>query len=123
PPPPGPAVRPPHQHVYPLATVHLHLLADDVRLDRQLATAAVDQHAQGDPLGPAEVRELVERGPHGAAGIQHIVYDYDVLAGQVAWNPGLADHGLRADGLEVVAVQRDGEGAAGNGYALVFPDQ
>src|SRR2546427_7947233 len=38
------------------------LLADDVRLDRQLTPAAIHQHAQRDALGAAEVGELIERG-------------------------------------------------------------
>src|SRR5436189_5789 len=101
------------EHVHALAAVHLHLLAHDVGLDRQLAAAAVHQHAQRDALGAPEVGELVERGAHGAAGVEHVVHDDDVFAREVAWDAGLPDHGLGAHGLEVVAVPGDSEGPGG----------
>src|SRR5437867_3850757 len=111
-----------YQHVHALPAVHLHLLADNVRLDRQLATAAVDEHAQRNPFGAPKVRELVERGPNGAAGVQHVVHDHHVLAGEIAGDAGLSDDRLRAHGLEVVAIQGDVEGAAGDDHALVRLD-
>src|SRR2546425_589084 len=111
------------QHVDPLVRVELHLLAHDVGLDRQLAAAAVHEHAQRDALGAPEVGELVERGADGAAGVEHVVHDDDVLAREVARDAGLPDHGLRAHGLEVVAVQGDVEGAAGDEHALFFLDE
>src|SRR2546426_6079602 len=113
---PAPA-RPPARHG-PLSPACRRRRAGSAARDRRGRRART-----GRSLRASEVRELVEGGPHGAAGIQHIVHDHDVFAGEVAWNTGLADHGLRADGLEVVAIQRDVEGAAGNGHALVFLDQ
>src|SRR5438309_6045839 len=83
-----------HQHVHPFVRVDLHLLPHDVGLDRQLAAAAIHQHAQRDALGASEVGQLVERGPHGAAGVEHVVHDHDVLVREVARDAGLADHGL-----------------------------
>src|SRR5438128_11991935 len=112
-----------HQHVHPFVRVDLHLLPHDVGLDRQLAAAAIHQHAQRDALGASEVGQLVERGPHGAAGVEHVVHDHDVLVREVARDAGLADHGLRAHSLEVVAVQGDVEGAAGDEHALFLLDE
>src|SRR3989475_8918863 len=88
------------------------LLADDVRLDRQLTPAAIHQHAERDALGAAEVGELVERGAHGTAGIQHVVHDHDVLTGELPRDAGLADDGLGTHRFEVVAVEGDVERAA-----------
>src|SRR6266581_4080887 len=111
------------EHVHALAAVHLDLLAHDVGLDRQLAAAAVHQHAQRDALGAPEVGELVERGADGAAGVEHVVHDDDVFPREVARDAGLPDHGLGAHGLEVVAVQGDVEGAAGHEHALFLLDE
>ncbi len=61
--------------VDPVAGLARHRQADDVGLDRQLAAAAVDQHAEQDAARPAEVGELVERGPHGPPGVEHVVDD------------------------------------------------
>ena len=101
------------QHVHPVARAGGHLVPDDVGLDRQLAAAAVDQDAEQDPARTPEVGELVERGPHGAAGVEHIVHDDDGLAVEVG-EAGLADHRPGADGLEIVSVERDVELAAGD---------
>ena len=57
---------------------------DDVGLDRQFPAAAVDQHAEEDPPGPAEVGALVEGGAHRPAGVEHVVHDDDGLAVQLA---------------------------------------
>ena len=47
----------------------------------------------------------------GAAGVEHVVDDHDVLAVDVDGNSRLPDDRPRADGLEVVAVERDVERA------------
>ncbi len=56
------------------------VLADEVRADRQLAVAAVDEHREPDRLRAAEVVHRVERGPDRAAGEQHVVDQDDDLA-------------------------------------------
>src|SRR5690349_9410935 len=111
------------EHVHPLPAIHFHLFANDIRLDRELAPAPIDQHAERDPLGAPEVGELVERGAHGPSGIEHVVDDHHVLAVQVAGDPRLADDGLGPDRFEVVAIEGDIEGAAGEDHALVFLDE
>ncbi len=40
----------------------------DIGGDRQLASTAVDQHREQDPLRPAEVGQLVECGTDGSSG-------------------------------------------------------
>ncbi len=75
-----PAVQFRHQDVHPVAGAGADGDPDDVRLDRQLPAPAVDQHAEQDPPGPAEVGELIERGAHRPAGVEHVVHDDDGLA-------------------------------------------
>ena len=45
----------------------LHRAADEARLDRQLAMAAVDQHQQLHARRPAVIEQRVQRGANGAA--------------------------------------------------------
>ena len=54
-----------------------------VGLDRQLAAAAVDEHGELDALGTAEIEQLVDRGAHAAAGVEHVVDEHDRRAGDV----------------------------------------
>ena len=75
-----PAVELLDEHVHARAVRRLDVRADDVRLDGELAPAAVDEHGQPDPRGAAEVGELVERGADGAAGEEHVVDDHHVPA-------------------------------------------
>src|SRR2546428_12123332 len=82
-------------------------LADVIRADGQLAVAAVDEHRQLDPGGPAEVDDLVERGPDGAPGIENVVDQDHGASVDGAGNLSAAQHGLGGDGGGVVA----GEGA------------
>ena len=83
-------------------------------MDRKLAPASIDEHRERDARGPAEVRELVERGAHRATGVQHVVDDHDALAIQIPGQLRRADDRARADGLQVVAIERDVERAARN---------
>ena len=98
-------------------------LADDVRLDRQLASAAVDQHGQRDARRPAEVGELVERGADRASGVEHVVDDHDVLAVDVDRDLRLPDDRTRSDRLQVVAIERDVERALWHVGLLAFDDR
>ena len=106
------------EHVHPVAGRRCStVVPDDVGLDRQLAAAAVDEHAEQDAARPAEVGALVERGADGAAGVEHVVDDHHGAAVEVG-QPGLAHHRPGADGLEIVAIERDVELAAGEWRSL-----
>src|SRR5690606_37206966 len=85
--------------------------AGNVGLDGKLAPPAVDEHAEEDAAGTAEVGALVERGANCAAGVEHVVHDDDGAPVQIG-KAGLADHRARADHLEIVAVERNVELAA-----------
>ena len=87
------------------------VLADVVGADRQLPVTAVDQHRELHRAGPADVVERVQRGPHGAAGEEHVVdQDHPAAVDAAAGQLGLAE---RAGGVQpqVVAVEGDVERA------------
>src|SRR5438477_5231000 len=56
------------------------VLADVVGADRQLAMAPVDKRRQLDPGGATVVEDRVDRGAHGATGVEHVVDDHDRAA-------------------------------------------
>ena len=62
---------------------------------------------------PAEVGALVQRGADGAAGVEHVVHDHDRRPSR-SGSCVSTDDGAGTDGLEVVAIERDVELAAGN---------
>src|SRR6185295_13774358 len=64
------------EDVHPIAGPGPHRHPHDVRLDRELAPAAVDQHAEEDAARAAEVGALVERRAHGAPGVEHVIHDH-----------------------------------------------
>src|SRR5947209_7636339 len=90
------------------------LLAHEVRLDRQLAVAAVDEHGELDGLGAAEVDQLVERGAHRAAGVEHVVAKHDHAVVDRPRQVRALDQRLGGDGRQVVAIERDVEDADGD---------
>src|SRR5258706_666433 len=86
-------------------------LAYEIRLNGQLAMAAVDEHGELDGLGAAEVDELVEGGAHGAAGVEDVVAEHDDAVVERARQVGALHLRLGGDGGQVVAVERDVEDA------------
>src|SRR4051812_15923959 len=94
------------------------LLAHEIRLNGQLAMAAVDEHGELDRLGTAEVDQLVEGGAHRAAGVEHVVAEHDDAVVERARQVGALHLGLGGDGGQVVAVERDVEDADGDRLAL-----
>ena len=93
-----------------------------IGLDGELAVAAVDQHRQLNGQRTPEIRERVHGGANGASGVQHVIHQHHVPGVERAGNmcrlqrPALA-------GLEVVAVERDVDGADGDLGAGVFLDE
>src|SRR5262249_12452475 len=111
------------EHVDALRCGRGDRLAHDVGLNGQLATAPVYKYGQGDSPWPAEIGELVEGGANGSAGVEHVVHDDDALAVDVDRNLRLADDRTRADGLEIVAVERDVQRTAGDVGLLALADR
>src|SRR6266508_5282987 len=97
-----------HEDVDPIVGPGAGATADDIRLNRKLASAPVDQDAEEDTARPAEVGAFIECGSHRAAGIEDIVHD-DHRAVVEVGETGLAHHRPGADGLEIVAVEGDVE--------------
>src|SRR4051794_25278350 len=54
--------------------------SDIARFDRQLAMSAIDEHQQLHARRASLLEEAIERGADGAAGVQHVVHQDDVLA-------------------------------------------
>src|SRR5437867_3573062 len=106
------------QDIAALAGPDVDLFPDDVRRDGELPSPTVYHHGQCYSSWPTKVRKLVERGADGAAGIEHVVHDDDVLSVDVDGDTRGTDDGSRADGLEIVAVQRDVERALRDRDAL-----
>src|SRR6266540_1930303 len=70
-------------HVHAIRRRARDVLADEVRLDGQLAVAAVDEHGQLHPARTAKVVQRVERGAGGPAAEQHVVHHHDRPAFQI----------------------------------------
>src|SRR5579885_1312056 len=96
----------------------LHPPAGVTGLNGQLAMAAINQNQQLHARGPAVIEQGVERGPDGAAGVQHVVHQNDVAAGDRERDFGAVDHGRLPDRGKIVAIQVDVENADGN-FALL----
>ncbi len=62
-----------------LVAAQRHDRAEVVCLHRQFAAAAVEQHREFHPGRPAEVEDLVQRRADGAAGVEDVVDQDDVL--------------------------------------------
>src|SRR6185503_7015329 len=67
---------------------HLHPGADVLRANRQLATTAVGEHHERDARRPAVVEQLVHRGAHRAAAVEHVVDEQQLGAVHVERNLG-----------------------------------
>ena len=63
------------------------------------------------------IEQGVERGADGAAGVEHVVHEHDVLAGDGELDVGGIVNGFFGDGGKIVAVEIDVEDADGH-FAL-----
>ncbi len=95
-----------------------HFAADESGFDGELAVAAVDEHGELDAARASVIEEGVEGGTNGAAGVEDVVDQDDVLVLDVELHGAGADLGAMADGGEVVAVESDVEGADGDAVFL-----
>src|SRR6202011_1356753 len=100
-----------HHYVHSLFFSHVDFFPDDVRVDRKLASPTIDQHRERYRGGPSKVRQLIERGAHGSARVQHIVHDHDVFSVQIPRQVSRTHDGSRAHGLQIIPVERDVERA------------
>src|ERR1051326_7664037 len=75
-----------HDHAF--AERRRNVFADEVRFDRQLAMAAIDEHGELNPLRPAEIVERIHRRANRAAFEEDVVDEHHGLAGDVEGNHG-----------------------------------
>src|SRR5579875_3654901 len=123
--------------VYQLHEQHLLVIVDLAQLDldnlaaggrddaanvfgfnRQFTVAAINQHEQLHALGAAMVKQSIQRGADGAAGVEHVVHQNDVAARYIEANLTLLDNRTAAARGEVVAVEADVEHAGIHRVAL-----
>ena len=60
-----------------------HIFANEIRFDRQFAMAAIDQHGQLNPRGPAKIVQRIHRGARRASAEQHVIDQHDRFPGDV----------------------------------------
>src|SRR5439155_5076211 len=82
------------------------VLADEVRADRKLAMAPVDENRELHPRRPPELEQRVYRGPDGAARIEDVVHEHDGPTLDRDGNRRRTDHRSRTC---VVAMEADVE--------------
>ena len=107
-----------------IAAIGRHVQAHDVGLDRQLAVAAVDQSGQADPRGPAQVADRIQRRADGPAGEQDVIDQHDLGAVDPNGISVPRRTGQRPALFQIVAVERDVDGADGHfvvGVAAAAP--
>src|SRR4051812_32608546 len=100
-----------------------HVLADMVGADGELPVATVDEDGETDRLRPAEVDERVHRGPDRPAGVENVVDEDDRRAVQIEGQVRALHDRLLRNERQVVAVERDVEGADGDRRRLVLADR
>ena len=105
------AVRLPERHRDDLRRGRGDLLADELRLDRQLAASPVDEDREEDPARPAEVEDRVDRGADRPPRVEDVVAEDDRLRLHREGDVGPLQDRRRGDGRQVVAVERDVEEA------------
>src|SRR5450756_2291648 len=96
------------------------ILPDVVGPDRELAVAAIHEDRQADRARPPEVHQGVHRGADRPPGVEDVVDEHDRAAVEVHRELRALDHRLLGDQREVVTVERDVQGADGEGDALVL---
>src|SRR5688572_8261584 len=98
----------------PLAGRDAHRRADELRGDRELASAAVDQCRKADTRRTPVIEELVHGGANRAAGIEHVVDEYERAAFDFERDVGALHVLVEPDGAVIVAVEGDVERAERN---------
>jgi hypothetical protein len=88
--------------------------ADKFSFDRELAVPAVDEDEELDARGTAVVEKGVQCGANGAAGVEHVIHQNDVFAGDRKRNVRGTHNGFDTHGAEIVAVEVNIENADWN---------
>jgi len=92
--------------------------ADVLCFDGHFAVAAIDEHAERDTLGAAEVEQAVHGCADGAPGVKDVINEDEVHTVHGEGDIRGLQHGLRRDLGEVVAIESDIESADGNVHSV-----
>src|SRR5277367_6630243 len=95
----------------------LDRVADERGFDGHFAMAAVNQHAEADALGAAQIEETVHGGANGAAGVEHVVHDHQIAIIHAEADFVRVHDRLRSYGRKIVAIQSDVNRADGDFHA------
>lgn len=76
--------------------------------------ASIDEDTHADTARPAQIEKAVHGGAGGAAGVENIIDQNEILVVDEEWNFRGLDHGLRSDGGKIVAIEGDIERADGH---------
>jgi hypothetical protein len=77
--------------------------SNEIRLDGQVAMAAVHEDGELNFLRSPEIVQCIHRGADRASAEQHVIHQHHGLAGHVEWNHG-GMNGRRRALVEVIAV-------------------
>src|SRR4029077_11333599 len=73
--------------------------------------AAIDQHAELDLSGTALLEEGIHGGAHGTSGIEDVIDQHDILAGDGKFRFGFLHYRQGSHSREIVAIQSNIERA------------
>lgn len=92
--------------------------ADELSLDGHFAVSAIDENAEGDAAGTAEIEKAIHGGADRATGIEDVVHEDKLEAIHAERDVGGLENGLGSDAREVVAIEGDIERADGDFDAI-----
>ena len=110
-------------HAHVVARGGRYVLADEIGTNGKLAVAAVHQHRETYGARTSVVDQGIHRGSNRPAGEEHVVDEHDDPFVDREWDFRLAHHRRVADSGQVVAVERDVDGAERDQGALVRPNR
>src|SRR5580704_14758348 len=99
---------------HPLTLGRRDVLADEVRANRHLALAAIDQHRELNRFGAAQIGNCAERRAHRAAGVEHVIDKNDAFAVERERDVAAEQTWIAGRALLVIAIRGNIEGADGN---------
>jgi len=110
-------------HAHVVARGGRYVLADEIGTNGKLAVAAVHQDRETYGARTSVVDQGIHRGSNRPAGEEHVVDEHDDPFVDGEWDFRLAHHRRVADSGQVVAVERDVDGAERDQGALVRPNR
>ncbi len=80
--------------------------------------AAINQDAERNSFGPAEVKKTIHRGANGTTRVENVVHKDEVHAVYFKFDVGRLQDGLRSNFGKVVSIEGDVENSDGNFHTV-----